>query len=214
MTWKSQHIHLKKASVAGFLIALGIVYGDIGTSPLYTMQSLVENQGGLAQVSEEFILGSVWTLTLITTVKYVWIALRADNHHEGGIFSLYTLVRKMRKWLMIPALIGGATLLSDGALTPAVTVTSAIEGLKSVPLLSHHYGQQHIVILTTLITLTALFSIQRFGTGLVGKIFGPVMLTWFSFLGISGLVNSLTHLAVFKAISPHYAVQLLLDPNN
>ncbi|TCD45570.1 potassium transporter Kup [Streptococcus sp. X16XC17] len=214
---KSEH-SFEKASAAGFLIALGIVYGDIGTSPLYTMQSLVENQGGIGQVSEDFILGSIsliiWTLTLITTIKYVWIALKADNHHEGGIFSLYTLVRKMRKWLLIPALIGGATLLSDGALTPAVTVTSAIEGLKSVPLLSHHYGQQHIVILTTLLILTALFGIQRFGTGLVGKIFGPVMLTWFSFLGISGLVNSLTDLAVFKAISPHYAIQLLLNPEN
>lgn len=128
----ANHPSFDKATKAGFVIALGIVYGDIGTSPLYTMQSLVENQGGLTQMTESFILGSVslifWTLTLITTVKYVWIALKADNHKEGGIFSLYTLVRKMSKWLIIPAMIGGATLLSDGALTPAVTVTSAIEG--------------------------------------------------------------------------------------
>lgn len=218
MMKESSRSSFEKASAAGFLIALGIVYGDIGTSPLYTMQSLVENQGGLAAVSEAFILGSIslifWTLTLITTVKYVWIALKADNHHEGGIFSLYTLVRRMAKWLMIPALIGGATLLSDGALTPAVTVTSAVEGLKSVPALQDHYSNQTLVILTTLAILTLLFSIQRFGTGFVGKIFGPVMLVWFSFLGISGLLNSLTNLAIFRAINPYYAVQLLLDPDN
>lgn len=208
----------EKGTAAGFLIALGIVYGDIGTSPLYTMQSLVENQGGLASVSEDFILGSIsliiWTLTLITTVKYVWLALKADNHHEGGIFSLYTLVRKMARWLIIPALIGGATLLSDGALTPAVTVTTAVEGLKSVQALQEIYSNQALVVATTLVILTVLFGIQRFGTGFVGKVFGPVMLVWFSFLGISGLLNSLTNLAVFKAINPYYAVQLLLSPEN
>lgn len=212
------HPTFEKASAAGFLIALGIVYGDIGTSPLYTMQSLVENQGGLEAVSESFILGSIslifWTLTLITTVKYVLIALKADNHHEGGIFSLYTLVRKMAKWLIIPALIGGATLLSDGALTPAVTVTSAVEGLKSVPALQAHYSNQSIVILTTLVILTLLFSIQRFGTGVVGRVFGPVMLTWFSFLGLSGLFNSLGNLAIFRAVNPYYALHLLFSPEN
>lgn len=215
---EAKHPSFEKASAAGFLIALGIVYGDIGTSPLYTMQSLVENQGGLAAVSENFILGSIslifWTLTLITTVKYVFIALKADNHHEGGIFSLYTLVRKMAKWLIIPALIGGATLLSDGALTPAVTVTSAVEGLKSVPILQAHYSNQTIVIVTTLVILTILFSIQRFGTGVVGRVFGPVMLIWFSFLGISGLVNSLTNLEVFQAVNPYHAIHLLLSPEN
>ena len=215
---ESHHSSFERASAAGFLIALGIVYGDIGTSPLYTMQSLVENQGGLEAVSENFILGSIslifWTLTLITTMKYVIIALKADNHHEGGIFSLYTLVRKMARWLMIPALIGGATLLSDGALTPAVTVTSAVEGLKSVPALQDYYGNQSLVIVTTLVILTLLFSIQRYGTGFVGKVFGPVMLIWFSFLGISGFLNSLTDLSVFKAINPYYAINLLLSPEN
>lgn len=207
-----------KASKAGFIIALGIVYGDIGTSPLYTMQSLVENQGGVNQVSESFILGSIsliiWTLTLITTIKYVLIALKADNHHEGGIFSLFTLVRKMSPWLIIPAMIGGATLLSDGALTPAVTVTSAIEGLKAVPGLSQIYQNQTNVIITTLIILMILFGIQRFGTGFIGKIFGPVMLLWFSFLGISGLLNTLGHLEIFKAINPYYALHLLFSPEN
>ncbi|WP_159543691.1 potassium transporter Kup [Streptococcus halichoeri] len=214
----ANHLPFDKATKAGFIIALGIVYGDIGTSPLYTMQSLVENQGGLRQVSESFIIGSVslifWTLTLITTIKYVWIALKADNHHEGGIFSLYTLVRKMSPWLIVPAMIGGATLLSDGALTPAMTVTSAIEGLKAVPGISAIYQNQTNVIVTTLLILLTLFGIQRFGTGFIGKLFGPVMFIWFSFLGLTGLFNSFGHLAIFKAINPYYAIHLLLSPEN
>ncbi|MGM9886487.1 MAG: KUP/HAK/KT family potassium transporter, partial [Lactococcus sp.] len=207
-----------KATKAGFIIALGVVYGDIGTSPLYTMQSIVEGQGGLAHISEDFILGAVsliiWTLTLITTVKYVLIALNADNHHEGGIFSLFTLVRKMAKWLIVPAMIGGATLLSDGALTPAVTVTSAIEGLKGVPSLAELYSNQNIVVITTLIILAILFLIQRFGTGFVGKLFGPVMFIWFGFLGVTGLLNSFANLDIFKAINPYYAIHLLFSTEN
>ncbi|HEK9998554.1 KUP/HAK/KT family potassium transporter [Streptococcus equi] len=214
----AHHDAFDKATKAGFIIALGIVYGDIGTSPLYTMQSLVDNQGGLSQVSEAFILGSVsliiWTLTLVTTIKYVLIALKADNHHEGGIFSLFTLVRRMSRWLIIPAMLGGATLLSDGALTPAVTVTSAIEGLKAVPELSSIYQNQTNVILTTLLILMVLFGLQRFGTGVIGKLFGPVMLVWFSVLGISGLLNSLQHLEILKAINPYYALHLLVSPEN
>ncbi|HEL0561817.1 TPA: KUP/HAK/KT family potassium transporter [Streptococcus equi subsp. zooepidemicus] len=214
----AHHDAFDKATKAGFIIALGIVYGDIGTSPLYTMQSLVDNQGGLSQVSEAFILGSVsliiWTLTLVTTIKYVLIALKADNHHEGGIFSLFTLVRRMSRWLIIPAMLGGATLLSDGALTPAVTVTSAIEGLKAVPELSSIYQNQTNVILMTLLILMVLFGLQRFGTGVIGKLFGPVMLVWFSVLGISGLLNSLQHLEILKAINPYYALHLLVSPEN
>ncbi|WP_251421600.1 MULTISPECIES: potassium transporter Kup [Lactococcus] len=207
-----------KATSAGFIIALGVVYGDIGTSPLYTMQSIVSGQGGLQNVSESFILGAVslviWTLTPITTVKYVLIALQADNHHEGGIFSLFTLVRRMAKWLIIPAMIGGATLLADGALTPAVTVTSAVEGLKGVPGLGEIYASQSWVVVTTLIILAVLFLIQRFGTGLVGKMFGPIMFIWFAFLAVTGLFNSLTNLEIFKAINPYYALHLLLSPEN
>ncbi|MFS1663662.1 KUP/HAK/KT family potassium transporter [Streptococcus sp. zg-JUN1979] len=212
------HNAFNKASKAGFLVALGIVYGDIGTSPLYTMQSLVVNQGGGKAIDEFFILGSIsliiWTLTLVTTIKYVVIALKADNHHEGGIFSLYTLVRKMSPWLIIPAMIGGATLLSDGAMTPAVTVTTAIEGLKAVPFLSAFYSNQSHVILTTLLILGLLFSIQRFGTNLIGKLFGPVMFVWFMVLAISGLVNSLGYMEVFKAINPYYAISFLMSPDN
>lgn len=211
-------VQFDKASKAGFLVALGVVYGDIGTSPLYTMQALVRGQGGLGQVNTDFILGSIsliiWTLTIITTLKYVLIALRADNDHEGGIFSLYTLVRKRAKWLIIPAMIGGATLLSDGALTPAVTVTSAIEGLRSVPQLSHLYQEETAVILTSLSILAVLFGIQRFGTGFIGQIFGPLMLVWFAFLGITGLLNSLAFPEVFKALNPLYAIGLLLSSEN
>ncbi|HFI0618089.1 TPA: KUP/HAK/KT family potassium transporter [Streptococcus suis] len=211
-------LSFERGSKAGFLIALGVVYGDIGTSPLYTMQALVKGQGGMGAVNKDFILGSIsliiWTLTIITTIKYVLIALKADNDHEGGIFSLYTLVRKRAKWLIIPAMIGGSTLLADGALTPAVTVTSAIEGLRSVPLLETFYQDESIVIATSLAILTVLFSIQRFGTGFVGKVFGPVMFIWFLFLGLVGLTNTITYPEVFKAFNPLYAISLLMSPEN
>lgn len=211
-------LDFEKASKAGFLIALGIVYGDIGTSPLYTMQALLRGQGGAGQVSKEFILGSlsliIWSLTLITTIKYVLITLRADNDREGGIFSLYTLVRKRAKWLIIPAMIGGATLLSDGALTPAVTVTSAIEGLQSIPQLSQFYQQESAIIVTTLCILAGLFGIQRFGTGFVGKMFGPIMLIWFLFLAFTGIVNSFRFPEIFVAVNPIYAIKLLFSSEN
>ena len=130
--------HRKKVSFAMFLVTIGIVYGDIGTSPLYVMKSILEGNGGITGVDEAFIIGSlslvIWTITLLTTVKYVLIAMKADNHGEGGIFSLYSLVRHCGKWLIVPAMLGGAALLADGVLTPAVTVTTAIEGLRTLDL--------------------------------------------------------------------------------
>ena len=175
---KSSH---NKMTLAGILVALGVVYGDIGTSPMYTMSSLVAGNGGLQNISTDFILGSIslifWTLTIITTTKYVLIALRADNNGEGGIFALYTLVRKKAKWLLIPAMIGGATFLSDGMMTPAVTVTTAIEGLKGLNINNHVLiTNQQTVVLVTIIILSCLFFIQRFGTEALGKAFGPIML--------------------------------------
>ena len=123
-------------SMAGLLITIGIVYGDIGTSPLYVMKTIIADNGGLNTASRSMILGSIslifWTVMLLTSIKYVMIALKATNHGEGGIFSLYALVRRRKKWLIYPALIGGAALLADGMLTPAVTVTTAIEGLKGI----------------------------------------------------------------------------------
>lgn len=208
-----------KMSMAGFLIALGIVYGDIGTSPLYVMHSLMVGNGGLSHMSTNFILGSVslifWTLTIVTTTKYVLIALRADNRGEGGIFALYTLVRKRAKWLIIPAMIGGATFLADGMMTPAVTVTAAIEGLKGIAINNTVFIRtQTQVIIITIIILSTLFFVQRFGTQLIGRAFGPIMTVWFAFLGLLGLYNLSFDWSVLRALNPYYAIELLRSPHN
>lgn len=207
----------KKWSTAGLLIAMGIVYGDIGTSPLYVMKGLIAGNHG--QVTEPFLLGSVslifWTITLLTTVKYVMIALEADNNGEGGIFSLYTLVRPMGKFLIIPAIIGGAALLADGVLTPAVTVTSAIEGLRTLPIFTELFGySQEVIVIITLAVLLILFSFQRFGTDTVGKLFGPIMFLWFTFLLLSGFANLLQDVSVLRALNPIYGIRLLTSPDN
>ncbi|GMM19664.1 KUP/HAK/KT family potassium transporter [Lactobacillus amylovorus subsp. amylovorus] len=209
----------KRMSAAGLLIAIGIVYGDIGTSPLYVMKSIVAGNGGIGNVNRDFIVGSIslvlWTVTLLTTLQTVVIALKATNHGEGGIFALYTLVRKRAKWLVLPALIGGAAILADGTLTPAVTVTTAIEGLKglkfggSVPV-----STQSMVITITVIILLVLFSIQKMGTSIIGKAFGPIMFVWFSFLGIMGLINMSGDWSILAAINPIYAIMLLFSPEN
>lgn len=208
-----------KVTAAGLLVAMGVVYGDIGTSPLYVMKAIVEENGGLGTVDPDFILGAVslifWTLTFLTTIKYVVIALNADNHGEGGIFSLYTLVRKMGKLLIIPAMIGGAALLADGVLTPAVTVTTAIEGLRGIPAFMDRFGMdQNIIVIITLVILLILFGLQRFGTDAVGKAFGPVMLGWFTFLGVIGIMNFAHDWTVIRALNPYYAIRLLTSPDN
>ncbi|MGY3750780.1 KUP/HAK/KT family potassium transporter [Vagococcus acidifermentans] len=205
--------------LGGALIAMGVVYGDIGTSPLYVMKAIIEGNGGLATISEDFILGAVslifWTLTLLTSIKYVMIALNADNHGEGGIFSLYTLVRKSGKYLLFPAMIGGAALLADGALTPAVTVTTAIEGLRGIPQFYAAFGDnQQVIIVITVCIIFLLFMIQRFGTQAVGRTFGPVMFCWFTFLGLMGLINFTDNLSVLRALNPYYAIKVLVSPEN
>jgi len=210
---------MKKVTAGGLLVAMGVVYGDIGTSPLYVMKALVEDNGGLRTLTPDFILGSVslvfWTLTLLTTIKYVLIALNADNHGEGGIFSLYTLVRKNSRYLIIPAIIGGAALLADGVLTPAVTVTTAIEGLRGIPVFFDRFGNdQSIIVGITLAILLVLFALQRFGTEFVGKAFGPIMRSWFTFLGIVGVMNFAGDLSVIRALDPRYAIKLLFSPDN
>ncbi len=210
---------MKKITAGGLLVAMGVVYGDIGTSPLYVMKALVEDNGGLSSLTPDFILGSVslvfWTLTLLTTVKYVLIALNADNHGEGGIFSLFTLVRKHSRYLIIPAIIGGAALLADGVLTPAVTVTTAIEGLRGIPLFYDRFGNdQSIIVGITLAILLVLFALQRFGTEFVGKAFGPIMFGWFTFLGVVGVFNFVGDLSVIRALDPRYALNLLFSPDN
>lgn len=209
----------KSISVAGLLVTLGVVYGDIGTSPLYVMKALIEGNGGLASVTNEFIYGAlslvIWTLTLLTSIKYVLIALRADNHGEGGIFSLYALIRKKAGWLIIPAIIGGAALLADGILTPAVTVTTAVEGLRTLPSYVSVFGTgQGTVILITLVIISLLFLIQRFGTEVIGKFFGPLMFLWFLMIGFIGLVNVWGNIAIFHSLSPVYGIQFLFSENN
>ncbi|MER0440822.1 KUP/HAK/KT family potassium transporter [Emticicia sp. W12TSBA100-4] len=196
------HKNLDKVTAAGLLITLGIIFGDIGTSPLYVMQAII----GKEKIDEEIVFGSLslifWTLTLQTTLKYVILILRADNNGEGGIFALYALVRRHAKWLTIPAIIGGSTLLADGIITPPVSVSSAIEGLQLV-----YPDINTIPIIITIITI--LFLVQAFGTNLVGKAFGPVMFIWFSMLAILGLRQIINDPAIFKALNPYHAYRLL-----
>ncbi|MBP5199591.1 MAG: KUP/HAK/KT family potassium transporter, partial [Schwartzia sp.] len=201
------------------LVALGIVYGDIGTSPMYVMKSIIEGNGGIAYVDQEFIVGSlslvIWTITLLTTIKHVLIALRADNHGEGGIFALYSLVRHCGKWLIVPTMIGGCTMLADGVLTPAVTVTTAVEGLRSIEAVDDLLGSgQFIVVLITLAIISTLFMIQKSGTSSIGKMFGPVMVVWFLFLGVTGFCFTMVDLSILRALNPVYALQVLFSPDN
>ncbi|WP_131535725.1 KUP/HAK/KT family potassium transporter [Pedobacter nototheniae] len=214
----SNHKNVNALTAGGVLISLGIVFGDIGTSPLYTLNAIFKIilgvRGGIASTPEavtpQVVLGVlsciIWTLTLQTTIKYVIITLRADNKGEGGIFSLFSLVRKKAKWLVIPAIVGGCALLADGIITPSITVTSAIEGLTNkfdVP-----------VIPIVLSILTVLFIIQQFGTNLVGKLFGPVMFIWFAVLGLLGLMFIVKDLSILRALNPYYAVHLLVTNHN
>lgn len=192
-----------KLTFAGLLITLGIIYGDIGTSPLYVMKAIV----GLHAIDADIVLGGVscifWTLTLQTTIKYVLITLSADNHGEGGIFALYALVKRTKvKWLIIPAIIGGSALLADGIITPPISVSSAVEGVRTF------YPDLNTVPIVIGI-LVMLFTIQQFGTKLVGKFFAPMMLIWFAMLGILGVLQITDHLEVLKAINPYYAYNLL-----
>lgn len=198
------------------LVTLGIVYGDIGTSPMYTMKAIIAGNGGLLTMSTDVILGAlsliIWTLTLITTVKYVMVAMKADNHNEGGIFALYSLVKRCAKWLIIPAMIGGAALLADGILTPAVTVTTAIEGLRTIPAAHAIIGDnQHIVVMITIIILCTLFALQKAGTSTIGKAFGPVMTLWFLFLGAMGVMNMFADISVVRALNPVRGILFLFD---
>jgi KUP system potassium uptake protein len=195
--------HGIKFSLAGVIITLGIVFGDIGTSPLYVLKAVTR---GVYPIDEAFVLGVlscvIWTLTIQTTIKYVLIMLRADNNGEGGIFSLFALLRKNKKWIYILAIAGGSLLLADGIITPAITVVSSIEGLRMI-------NPDIKVIPIVLIIITLLFSIQQFGTEYVGRFFGPVMFFWFLMLGVLGLIEIQEKMLVFKAFNPSYAIHLL-----
>src|ERR1035437_1734348 len=194
---------LSKVTAAGVLITFGIIFGDIGTSPLYVLSAIIGEQ----KVSELLVYGGisciVWTLTLQTTIKYILLTLEADNNGEGGIFSLYALVRKRKKWLMIPAIIGAGTLLADGIITPPISVSSAVEGLR---IFNPHIAIIPIVI----IILTLLFAFQRWGTQIVGGSFGPIMLFWFIMIAVLGSTQIAGNPGILKALNPYYAYDLLV----
>lgn len=203
----SDQKRIHKLSAAGLLISLGIVYGDIGTSPLYTLRAIFNTINDSGQViTPIMVLGAlscvIWTLTLQTTIKYVVITLRADNKGEGGIFSLYSLVRKKARWLVVPAILGGCAMLADGIITPSITVTTAIEGLQ----VKFPWVQ---VIPIVIAIIVILFVIQQFGTSLVGKLFGPIMFIWFATLGVLGAIYVVQDLSILKAFNPYYAYHLL-----
>jgi KUP system potassium uptake protein len=198
---------INRVSFANLVIALGIIYGDIGTSPLYVLNAIIHGR----VIEEKLILGAlsciIWTLTLQTTIKYVWLTLKADNNGEGGIFSLYALVRRQKRWLVIPAMLGGAALLADGMITPPISVTSAIEGLRQMP--AFRYIDQSTIVYLVLGILVILFFLQQFGTESIGKLFGPIMFIWFTMLAVLGSSHLLDDLRIFRALSPHYAISLL-----
>jgi KUP system potassium uptake protein len=194
---------LNRLTLTSFLVALGIIYGDIGTSPLYVMSAIV----GDSPIHSKVILGALsaifWTLTFQTTIKYVIVMLRADNKGEGGIFALYTLVKRTKfKWLIFPALIGGGSLLADGIITPSISVSAALEGLR-------YFNPGFNPVPLVILVLFFLFFIQQFGTHFIGKAFGPLMMLWFLMLGILGAVQISGNPLIFKALNPMYAIELL-----
>ena len=205
-----QHVH--KLSVAGLIVTLGIIYGDIGTSPLYVFKSIINHK----IITEQLVYGAIscvfWTLTLQTTFKYVFLTLRADNRGEGGIFSLFALIRRYVKWVYIPAIFGAAMLLADGMITPPISVASAVEGLGGVQ------GLEKIIVPGNNLTvgivmaiISLLFFFQRFGTKIVGFAFGPIMLIWFSMIFLLGLIHVMGNIAILKALNPYYGLDLLIN---
>jgi KUP system potassium uptake protein len=201
-----RHSDIKKLSLAGAIITLGIVFGDLGTSPLYTMRAIIN--GGSQSLDELLIYGGLscifWTLTLTTTIKYITITLRADNNGEGGIFALAALIKEKSSWAAILTMIGGAALLADGVITPAITVTSSVEGIKL-------YNANIPVVPIVLIILGVLFFIQQFGTKFIGSSFGPIMLVWFTTLAVLGFSQIIQHPDILQALSPVYAYQFLTE---
>jgi KUP system potassium uptake protein len=201
--------NLNKVTGAGLLVALGIIYGDIGTSPLYVFNAIILNK----LISDTLIIGSlsciIWTITLQTTVKYVIMVLRADNRGEGGTFALYALVRRRYKWLVYPAMIGGAALLADGIITPPISITSAIEGLREMPFFQNIHANN--IVMVVLIIIGLFFFLQQFGTGSIGKMFGPIMFIWFSMLAVLGAAHFMDDLSIFKAFNPYYAINFLSE---
>lgn len=203
MNGSEKHLDIKKLSIAGALVSLGIVFGDLGTSPLYVMKAIV--RGG-SEFNELLIYGALscifWTLTLQTTTKYIIIALRADNKGEGGILSLFALIRKKSSWAAILTMIGGSALLADGVIMPSITVTSSVEGLKL-------FNPDIPVVLLVLLIFAVLFFVQQFGTNFIGRSFGPIMVIWFLMLGILGFSKLMEHPGILRSVNPEYAYNFL-----
>ncbi|MDP3642936.1 MAG: KUP/HAK/KT family potassium transporter [Bacteroidota bacterium] len=203
MSGTHYHSGLNKVTFAGLLITIGIVFGDIGTSPLYVVKAIIS---GAEHFDKLLVYGSIscvfWTLTLQTTFKYVFITLRADNHGEGGIFALFALMKKKSVWAAVLTMIGGSALLADGVITPSITVTSSIEGLRLI--------NPDIPVLPVVLTIiSALFFIQQFGTNFIGKSFGPMMVIWFGMLAVLGFVQLTNYPAILNALNPVYAFNFL-----
>ncbi len=203
MAGKGRHIDIRKLSLAGVIVTLGIVFGELGTSPLYVMKAILK---GSTEFNELLIYGSLslifWTLTLQTTTKYIIIALRVDNKGEGGILALFALLKQKDTWAVLLTMIGGAALLADGVITPAITVTSSIEGLRLL-------NPEIPVILIVLLIFAVIFFIQQFGTNFIGSSFGPIMVIWFLVLGILGFSKLIQNPEILKAVNPTYAIQFL-----
>ncbi len=203
---------LNRVTIASLLVALGIIYGDIGTSPLYVLKAIV----GEREVSATLVYGGVslvfWTLVFQTSVKYIWLTLRADNHGEGGVFSLYALVRRYSKYMVIPTILGATTLLADGIITPPISIASAIEGLNTVNGLENVIVPgNHLTVGIVIGIISLLFFFQRFGTQMIGKTFGPIMAVWFGMLFIAGCSEIAHHVQVLKALNPYYGFDLLIN---
>jgi KUP system potassium uptake protein len=206
MTEREKHSDIGKLSIGGLIVTLGIVYGDLGTSPLYTIKAIA--LGGASHFNDLLVYGSLscvfWTLTLQTTIKYVLITLRADNKGEGGIYALFALLKKKSSWAAILTMIGGSALLADGVITPSITVTSSIEGLRLL-------NPDIPVIPIVLFIFAGLFFIQQFGTNFVGGTFGPIMVVWFLMLGITGIIQIFQHPGILLALNPVYAGRFLAE---
>ena len=201
-----------KITIASLLVALGIIYGDIGTSPLYVFRAII----GTRNIDLQLVYGGVscvfWTLVFQTTVKYIWLTLRADNHGEGGIFSLYALVRRYGKKLVIPTILGATTLLADGIITPPISVSSAIEGLSMVKGLETIIVPGNVLTISIVVAIISLlFFFQRFGTEIIGKFFGPIMTLWFAMLIVFGVNEIMMHPNIISALNPYYAYDLLIN---
>jgi KUP system potassium uptake protein len=203
---------INKVTIASLLVALGIIYGDIGTSPLYVFKAII----GERDINLILVYGGVscvfWTLVFQTTIKYIWLTLKADNHGEGGIFSLYALVRRYGKKLVIPTILGATTLLADGIITPPISVSSAIEGLSMVNGLENTIVPGNFLTVGIVVAIISLlFFFQRFGTEVIGKAFGPIMTIWFTMLLVFGVKEILLHTDIINALNPYYAYDLLVN---